>query len=98
MLEEAQNGSGDMFSNGSMSHDATAPASNPAAESNPSKPASAACSADIAKWPDTSSEKANTEGAADGLQLQFGSFGKPDHASAPPPLLPALSSWGLLLI
>ncbi len=87
MFEEAQNGTSGAFSTDGMPHNAPAAASNPAAESSPPKPASAASSADAARWPDASGMEANTEGTAEGLQLQFGSFGKADHASAPPQML-----------
>ena len=92
MFEEAQNGTSGMFSTDSMPHDATMSPSNPGAESSPTKPASAASSADAARWPDTNGMEADTEGTAEGVQLQFGSFGKPDRASAPPPLLLTLPS------
>ncbi|CAK0756686.1 hypothetical protein CVIRNUC_002476 [Coccomyxa viridis] len=82
MFEEAQNGTSGAFSTDDMPHNAPAAASNPAAESSPPKPASAASSADAARWPDASGMEANTEGTAEGLQLQFGSFGKADHAKS----------------
>ena len=84
MFEEAQNGTSGMFSTDDMPHNTSASAINQAAESSSPKPASAASSTDAARWPNASGMEANTEDAAEGLQLQFGSFGKADHASAPP--------------